>query len=58
MEGFPYDNAEAEATFEIIKTEFESLEQLKLELDDYVHWFNHFRIHGTFRYLSPINPLI
>jgi len=20
---------------------------LKLELDDYVHWFNHVRIHGT-----------
>jgi putative transposase len=47
MKGCPYDNAVAEATFKIIKTEFvkgmyfESLEQLKLELDDYVHWFNH-----------------
>ncbi|WP_425415486.1 IS3 family transposase [Peribacillus loiseleuriae] len=26
---------------------FDSLEQLKLELDAYVHWFNHIRIHGT-----------
>ena len=54
----PYDNAVAEATFKIIKTEFvkgmyfDSLEQLKLELDDYVHWFNHIRIHGTLGYLS------
>jgi putative transposase len=60
MKGCPYDNAVAEATFKIIKTEFvkgkyfESLEQLKLELDDYVHWFNHKRIHGTLGYLSPI----
>ncbi|GAA2717519.1 hypothetical protein GCM10009865_51950 [Aeromicrobium ponti] len=60
MKGCPYDKAVAEATFKIIKTEFikgkyfESLEQLKLELDDYVHWFNHIRIHGTLRYLSPI----
>ncbi|XJZ27647.1 IS3 family transposase [Bacillota bacterium Lsc_1132] len=60
MKGCPYDNAVAEATFKIIKTEFvkgkyfESLEQLKLELDDYVHWFNHIRIHGTLGYLSPI----
>jgi putative transposase len=60
MKGCPYDNAVAEATFKIIKTEFvkgkyfESLEQLKLELDDYVHWFNHIRIHGTLGYLSPM----
>jgi len=60
MKGCPYDNAVAEATFKIIKTEFvkgiyfESLDQLKLELDDYVHWYNHIRIHGTLGYLSPI----
>lgn len=60
MKGCPYDNAVAEATYKIIKTEFvkgnyfESLEQLTLELDDYVHWFNHIRIHGTLDYLSPI----
>lgn len=59
MKGCPYDNAVAEATFKIVKTEFvkgsyfESLEQLKLELDDYVHWFNYLRIHGTLGYLSP-----
>ncbi|AIM15246.1 transposase [Bacillus sp. X1(2014)] len=60
MKGCPYDNAVAEATFKIIKTEFvkgkyfESSEQLKLELEDYVHWFNHIRIHGSLGYLSPI----
>ena len=43
MKGCPYDNAVAEATFKVFKTEFAnsahfaSLEQLALELDDYVH---------------------
>ncbi len=61
MKGCSYDNAVAEATFKIIKTEFVkgkyfgNLEQLKLELDDYVYWFNHIRIHGTLGYLSPID---
>lgn len=60
MKGCPYDNAVAEATFKIIKTEwingqhFESLSHLTRELKDYVHWFNHIRIHGTLDYLSPI----
>lgn len=60
LKGCPYDNAVAEATFKIFKTEFvkkrhfENLEQLKRELFDYVHWFNHIRIHGTLGYLSPI----
>ena len=60
MKGCPYDNAVAEATFKIIKTEFvnernfTSLEELARELQDYVHWFNHVRIHGTLDYMSPI----
>ncbi len=60
MKGCPYDNAVAEATFKIIKTEFvkkrhfDSLEALERELHDYVHWFNHIRIHGTLGYISPI----
>lgn len=59
MKGCPYDNAVAEATFKIIKTEFvyqmtfDSLEQLTIKFRDYVNWFNKFRIHGTLRYLSP-----
>ncbi len=58
MKGCPYDNAVA--TFKIIKTEFlkgrhyENLEDLTREFDDYVHWFNHIRIHSTLGYLSPI----
>ena len=60
MKGCPYDNAVAEATFKVFKTEFAngahftSLEQLTLELDDYVHWFNNIRIHGTLGYLTPV----
>jgi putative transposase len=60
MKGCPYDNAVAEATFKIIKTEFvkgrhfDCQEDLTRELQDYVHWFNKLRIHGTLGYLSPI----
>ena len=60
MKGCPYDNAVAESTFRLIKKEFVSsrrfstLEQLRLELADYIHWFNNIRIHGTLGYLSPV----
>lgn len=59
FKGCPYDNAVAESTFKIVKTEFvygrnfPSLEALKLELYDYIHWFNHFRLHGSLGYMSP-----
>lgn len=59
MKGCPYDNAVAEATFKIIKTEFvrnyhfESVEELNIKLTDYVNWFNKKRIHSTLGYLSP-----
>jgi putative transposase len=59
MKGCPYDNAVAEATFKIIKTEFtkcyhfQSLEELELRLADYVNWFNTIRIHSTLDYLTP-----
>lgn len=59
MKGCPYDNAVAEATFKIIKTEFvkgqeyESLEQLQYELSDYVNWFHNHRIHSSLGYLTP-----
>lgn len=51
--GWPCDNEVAEATF--IKTElanqrqFKSLEQLNLELWDYIHGYNHHRLHGTLK---------
>ena len=59
LKGCPYDNAVAEATFKIIKTEFarnfvfSSLEELECELSDYVNWFNKHRIHSSLEYLSP-----
>ena len=59
-QGKTYDKAVAEAMFKVFKTEFangahfSSLEQLALELNDYVHWFNNIRIHGTLGYLTPV----
>ena len=59
LKGCPYDNAVAEATFKLIKTEFvnrrtfQTSEQLACELADYVHWFNNFRIHAALGYRSP-----
>ncbi|MDQ0203635.1 transposase InsO family protein [Pectinatus haikarae] len=58
--GYPYDNAVAEATFKIIKTEFVkdqtfmNLSALKLQLADYVNWFNNHRIHSSLGYLTPV----
>ncbi len=58
--GSPYDNAVAEATFKIVKTEFiyqqkfETLEELRRELFDYVNWYNNKRIHGSLGYLTPM----
>lgn len=58
--GCPYDNAVAEAAFKVFKTEFVnqqlfiSLEQLKIELFDYVNWYNNIRIHSSLGYLSPV----
>ena len=57
--GCPYDNAVAEATFKLCKTEFingrtfENLTQLQLELADYVNWFNNFRTHSSLNYQTP-----
>ena len=33
---------------------FDSLEQLQLELFDYVNWYNNIRIHGSLGYISPV----
>ncbi len=47
-------------TYHIIKTEFvkkrnfDSLEKLKLEFGDYIHWFNNCRIHSSLNYMSPV----
>ncbi len=58
--GCPYDNAVAESTYKSVKVEFvhqsqfETLAQLRLELFDYVHWWNYLRVHGTLGYETPI----
>ena len=58
--GCPYDNAVAESTYKIIKTEFaynrrfNSFEELEIELFDYVNWYNNIRIHSSLNYLTPI----
>ena len=58
--GCPYDNAVAEATYKIIKTEFafnrifDNLEDLKIQLANYVYWFNHKRINSSLNYMSPV----
>ncbi|WP_078394698.1 IS3 family transposase [Shouchella patagoniensis] len=32
----------------------EKRNDLDRELADYLHWYNHFRLHGTLQYQSPI----
>ncbi|HAQ9410788.1 TPA: integrase core domain-containing protein, partial [Enterococcus faecium] len=49
-----------ESTYKSVKVEFvhqyqfETLAQLRLELFDYVHWWNYLRLHGTLAYETPI----
>ncbi|NKZ20979.1 IS3 family transposase [Streptococcus ovuberis] len=58
--GCPYDNAVAESTYRSFKLEFinqetfHSLEELTLKNKDYVHWWNHNRIHGSLNYQTPM----
>lgn len=58
--GCPYDNAVAESTYRSFKLEFinqetfQSLEELSLKTKDYVHWWNHHRIHSSLNYQTPI----
>jgi putative transposase len=58
--GNPYDNAVSEAVNKIMKTEFiyqnkfKTLEELQLELAEYIYWYNNLRIHGSLGYLTPV----
>lgn len=60
MIGCPYDNAVAESSFRMIRAEFVtgrrfgSLEQLRLDLADYVHWFNHISLHNALGCRTPV----
>ncbi|MEC9485863.1 MAG: IS3 family transposase, partial [Candidatus Izemoplasma sp.] len=54
------DNAVAESTFKTFKVEFiyqhkfTTLYELEYKLNDYVHWFNNLKFHGSLEYQSPI----
>ncbi len=60
-QGCPYDNAVAESTYKSFKAEFvypntfDTLNQLKLQLFDYVNWWNYLRLHGSLGYETPIS---
>ncbi len=62
--GSPYDNAVAESTYRSFKLEFinqetfHSLEELTLKTKDYVHWWNHHRIHGSLDYQTPLSKRV
>ncbi|MCI5972525.1 MAG: IS3 family transposase, partial [Anaerococcus sp.] len=38
----------------VYQKEFRSLNQLKLELSEYIYWYNNLRIHGSLDYLPPV----
>lgn len=58
--GCPYDNAVDESVNKTLKEEFvyqetfSSLCDLQEKLNDYVHWYNHVRLHSTLGYMSPV----
>jgi len=59
--GNPYDNSVAESTYKaakvefIYQNEFANLKELKVQLFDYVNWWNNHRLHGTLGYNTPAN---
>ncbi len=58
--GRPYDNAVDESTNRMLKAGFTcreslpTLHELQVELNDYVHWRNHFRLHSKLGCESPV----
>ncbi|MFB1411243.1 IS3 family transposase, partial [Bifidobacterium sp. 2450] len=58
--GSPYDNAVVESTDRLVKKEliyantYTSVERLRSDLNRYVWWYNHRRLHSTLGYLSPL----
>lgn len=59
--GCPHDNAVAGSTYKSVKVEFvyqhqfDSQGQLDIELFHYVYWWNHYRLHGSLNYQTPID---
>ena len=58
--GSPYDNAVVESANRLIKKEliynnvYTSVEQLRSDVNRYVWWYNHRRLHSTLDYMSPV----
>lgn len=58
--GNPYGNAVVESTDHILKREpvcrtaFADTGDLRVKLNDYVHWHNRIRMHSTLGYMSPV----
>lgn len=58
--GNPYDNAVVESTNRLIKKEliysntYTSVERLRSDVNRYVWWYNHQRLHSTLNYMSPV----
>lgn len=58
--GNPYDSAVVESTNRLVKKElihrnvYTNVEQLRSDVNRYVWWYNHQRLHSTLGYLSPV----
>ena len=38
----------------IYQNKFETLEELELQLAEYIYWYKYIRIHGSLGYITPI----
>ncbi|MDB6894892.1 integrase core domain-containing protein, partial [Bifidobacterium longum] len=58
--GNPYDNAVVESTNRLVRKElihrnvYTNVEQPRSDVNRYVWWYNHQRLHSTLGYLSPV----
>ncbi len=58
--GDSYDNALAENLWSLLKREtdysdnFETVEEARIAIFDWINWYNKERIHSSIRYLSPV----
>jgi putative transposase len=57
--GYPYDNACSEKLFDIFKREwmkdkYDDIVELKKDVDEFVYWYNYFRLHGSIEYQTPV----
>ena len=45
---------EADVPNIVNRERFSTLRELQAKLNDYVNWYNNFRLHSTFGYMSPV----